>query len=165
MKISATTINFASNPIMEDVSNLTAFDADVFFKSCRDNIAFAYAAEGIFPAVAQFLYWNAIRTAKRMKRYPVRFFWENRDNMLESDTYVESQIHRALGSVVARSCYMNKQVRASCGKSFLKAFYKKDAEKNRFIVDENVTRLALEIAAAYEDRLGKSVMETRFAVY
>jgi hypothetical protein len=60
---------------------------------------------------------------------------------------------------------MNQKVNAETGAPFLKAFFKKSPESGRFFIGEDVRQLALEIAAAYEAKTGKSIMECYYAIY
>ena len=165
-RITSATINFCSNPIPDSIDDLRLFDADVFFNACKDDVMFAYTANTIFPAIAIFLLWNGVRDAQRLgPRCPLSFRAENLMRMCETTTEVERQIHGALGSVVARCCRMNKSVKLHTEEPFLKTFFKKSAEDNQYIVDENARQLALEIAAAYEAKTGKSIMECYYAIY
>lgn len=156
--MNATTINFT-------IAATAPAESAINFKVLTDayhDPRFTYDVQEIFANICRYLYWNAVRQAQRLGVTPttLSFIERNRNAYLERPEYTENRVQSSLSKVIRHSCRLNTALKNKGYPWLLLRYYNKD--ENGWYSMSEAQNLALDIAHAYREKVGKDIMETRW---
>lgn len=157
----ASTINFTMATDNYQKEN-SVIDFKAVIAAYRDENGLKHDFNEIFSQVSAFLYWSAVRAAQiaGVTSSSISFIQQNRNSWLERPEYVENRIQSSLSKVIRRCCSLNMRIGQYGMQRFLTVKFSRD--ENSYYSLKDAKRLAMDIASAYEQHLGVSILETNW---